>query len=210
MKDIIIPIIFPDYRISINTPTYEIDLFPWTDFDNFSIKKRTYKVENLGHAGVLIINGKSGLSKYYEYGRYDPPKYLGVVANLPIPDAKVDAEGVIVSSILPIVRKISRDSGQTGRIIGVYLEVEAVFSRLENAISIRKFRNIDDNREPYDLTNNSCIHFVKWVVELAGLDAPWMLDPRPNSYIGEFRDDYLDLDYNPKTDKLTIEGKTSD
>lgn len=209
MKDIIIPIIFPDYQISVNTPQYDIDLFPWTNFDNFSIKKKKYKVENLGHAGVLIINGKSGLSKYYEYGRYDLPKYLGVVASRPIPDTKVDFEGVIVSSILPILRKISMASGQGGRIIGVYLEAESVFSKLEKAINVRKFQNINDNRKPYDLISNSCIHFVKWVVEVAGLHTPWMIDPRPNSYIGEFRDDYPSLDYNAKTNKLTIEGKVS-
>ena len=32
-----------------------------------------------------------------------------------------------------------------------------------------------------------------------------MVDPRPNSYIGEFRDDYRDLDYSPKTKTLKIE-----
>jgi len=31
-----------------------------------------------------------------------------------------------------------------------------------------------------------------------------MVDPRPNSYIGEFRDDFPDLDY--KDDTLIIEG----
>jgi len=32
-----------------------------------------------------------------------------------------------------------------------------------------------------------------------------MLDPRPNSYIGEFRSDYADLDFIPKTGRLVIE-----
>jgi hypothetical protein len=52
---------------------------------------------------------------------------------------------------------------------------------------------------------NSCVHFVKEVVATAGIDTPWMLDPRPTSYIGEFRDDHPDLDYNPRTRELTIE-----
>jgi hypothetical protein len=46
---------------------------------------------------------------------------------------------------------------------------------------------------------------VKWVVNASGKEAPWMIDPRPNSYIGEFRDDYRDLDYSPKTKLLRIE-----
>lgn len=40
----------------------------------------------------------------------------------------------------------------------------------------------------------------------AGIETPWLLDPRPNSYIGEFRDEYPDLDYNPRTRELNIEG----
>ena len=47
---------------------------------------------------------------------------------------------------------------------------------------------------------------VKRLVDMAGKKTPWMLDPRPNSYIGEFRDDYTDLDYHPKQKKLVIEG----
>jgi len=31
-----------------------------------------------------------------------------------------------------------------------------------------------------------------------------MIDPRPNSYIGEFRDDFTDLDYNGSN--LILEG----
>jgi hypothetical protein len=43
-------------------------------------------------------------------------------------------------------------------------------------------------------------------VEAAGKAAPWMIDPRPNSYIGEFRNDYRDLDFSPKTNQLIIEN----
>jgi hypothetical protein len=43
-------------------------------------------------------------------------------------------------------------------------------------------------------------------VAVAGIATPWMLDLQPNSYMGEFRDDYPDLDYNPRTRELKIEG----
>jgi len=41
---------------------------------------------------------------------------------------------------------------------------------------------------------------------MAGKDTPWMVDPRPNSYMGEFREDYPDLDYSPKERVLRIEN----
>ena len=70
----------------------------------------------------------------------------------------------------------------------------------------RKLANSNRRRPPYSILTNSCIHFVKAVAQAAGVDTPWMMDPRPNSYIGEFRSDFPDLDYDPKTAHLSIEG----
>lgn len=84
--DVVIPIVFPDYRITVEVQKIEVDVFPWTTFDDFHIPAYRDKISNLGHAGVLFINGKTGTTKYYEYGRYDPPKNLGLVVkarNLP-------------------------------------------------------------------------------------------------------------------------------
>lgn len=207
MKDVLIPIVFPDYRIAVDTPQVYIDLFPWTNFDNFSIKGRKHKLSDLGHAGILIINGKTGLSKYYEYGRYDAPKYLGVVRGVIVPNSRVNSEEIFFSSLKPILKRISDIAGHGGRIQGVYIEAGDSFSKVDEYIRIKKSQNTTDTRQPYDLTNNSCIHFVKRAVERAGVPTPWIVDPRPNSYIGEFRDGYPDLDYDPKTNRLTIEGK---
>lgn len=206
MKDLIIPIVFPEYRISVSSPRIDVDIFPWVSFDNFTIHSSKHKVPNLGHAGVFLVNGKNGVTKYYEYGRYDYPEYKGVVQRIPLPDAKVDQSGVILSSLIPPLQKICERSGQCGRIEGVFIEASDVFSKLNQMILVRKFQNNSPKRKQYHLTNNSCIHFVKWVVKASGKDTPWMIDPRPNSYIGEFRDDYQDLDYSPKTKILKIEN----
>lgn len=204
MKDLIIPIVFPEYRISVSSPRIDVDIFPWVSFDNFTIHSSKHKVPNLGHAGIFLVNGKSGVTKYYEYGRYDYPEYKGVVQRIPLPDAKVDQNGVILSSLIPPLQKICARSGQCGRIEGVFIEANDVFSKLNQMILVRQFQNNSPMRKQYNLTNNSCIHFVKWVVKASGKDTPWMIDPRPNSYIGEFRDDYRDLDYSPKTKILKI------
>ena len=203
MKDIIIPIVFPEYRISLNTSSVDVDLFPWVSFDNFKIPPT--KISDLGHAGVFLVNGKNGVTKYYEYGRYDPPENKGLVQRVILPDAKMDQKGMILSSLIPALDKICKKSGQGGRIEGVFLEASNVFDKLNNMIRIRKSQNNLPGRRSYDLISNSCIHFVKGVVKAAGKDTPWMIDPRPNSYIGEFRNDYRDLDYSPKTKLLRIE-----
>lgn len=205
MKDIIIPIVFPDYRITVDIPAAEFDLFPWFDFDNVSINKSNKKVSNLGHAGILIIESKTGKTKYYEYGRYDYPELRGAVRRLPIPNAKTSQGSIVLSSLIPVLHKISNRAGKGSRIEGVFLESLNSFSKLNNRALAVKGQNKNPKRRAYDITSNSCIHFVKKLVELAGKETPWMIDPRPNSYIGEFREDYRDLDYIPTTRSLSIE-----
>ena len=205
MKDLIIPIVFPEYRISVTTPRVQVDVFPWSDFDNYSIPSTKQRFSNLGHAGVLLVNGRNGVTKYYEYGTYDPPEYRGLIRRVPLPDAKVDQNGIILSSLIAPLNKISKIADQGGKIEAVFLAAKDVFSKLNQMIWARKLQNKNPKRKPYSLTSNSCIHFVKWVVKASGKEIPWMIDPRPNSYIGEFRDDYRDLDYSPKTKLLRIE-----
>ncbi|MEF1170540.1 hypothetical protein [Vibrio campbellii] len=205
MKDVIIPIVFPDYKITVRTPRQEVDLLPWITFDNFTIPKTEQRLSYLGHAGILIINGKSGLTKYYEYGRYDYPEQKGIVRRVPLPDVKVNESGVVLSSLIPVMHKIRQVAGSGTRIEGVYIEALDSFDKLNQRAQAIKVRNSDPNRTPYNLTSNSCIHFVKRLVDLSGNETPWLIDPRPASYIGEFRYDYNDLDYLPKVRTLKIE-----
>lgn len=205
MTDIIIPIVFPEYKITVETPALEFDLFPWTELDNVSFKGSKEKISNLGHAGILLIQSKTGKAKYYEYGRYDYPELRGAVRRLPVPNANVTGDGIHLPSLVPVLHKISSRAGKGSKIEGVFLESQGSFVKLNNKAMTIKDQNKNPKRIPYNITTNSCIHFVKKLVELAGKETPWMIDPRPNSYIGEFRDDYPDLDYTPKNRSLYIE-----
>lgn len=203
--DIVVPIVFPDYKITVEVAPREVDVLPWFEFDNFTVEHKA-KYSNLGHAGVFFANGATGVTKYYEYGRYDGAG-LGLVRRVPIPDAQTAGGTISLSSLKPVFKKISQVSGQNGRLQGVYLEVQGKFQAMLDEAERRKKLNGDANRRKYDILNYSCIHFVKSITEKAGVEAPWMIDPRPNSYIGEFRDDFPDLDYKPMENKLIIEGK---
>jgi hypothetical protein len=203
--DVVIPIVFPEYRVAVETPPAEVDLFPWWSFDDIKIGQKKLRMSQLGHAGVLFIEGRTGVTKYYEYGRYDYPELRGAVRRLILPNAASDHGVIIRDSLRGPLAKISQNAGQGGRIEGCYIEVTNKYQAMLNYAEQRKMQNSNARRKPYDLTFNSCIHFVKEVVAAAGVDTPWMVDPRPNSYIGEFRDDFPNLDYRPAAGKLVIE-----
>ncbi|MCH8498300.1 MAG: hypothetical protein LAT63_07470 [Marinobacter sp.] len=204
--DLLIPIVFPDYRITVATPSVDVDVFPWTDrFGRVSVPSRNTQVSNLGHAGVLFVKGTTGLTRYYEYGRYDPPENLGIVRRIRIPDANVVDGAVDLKSLRAPLRRISALAGQMSRIQGVLIGVGDTFEAMESYAQQRKMLNNTPSRTPYHLTRNSCIHFVKGVARAGGVSTPWMIDPRPNGYIGRFRREFRDIDYDYSADRLVLQ-----
>lgn len=208
MPDIVIPIVFPDYLIAVNTPrqTFRIpDLIPNIDLlpNEVIIPEFKNKVPELGHAGVLFINGAKGTTKYYEYGRYSPQ---GMVRKVAIRDVQMSAGHPTRASLMYTLSQISVKAGQGGRIMGAYIEVPGKYDAMLAYATKREQDNRNPARKPYDLLTNNCNHFMKGVLEAAGIRLPSMIDPRPNSYIAEIRSDYPDLDYNKASHTLVIEN----
>jgi hypothetical protein len=61
----------------------------------------------------------------------------------------------------------------------------------------RMDNNRNPDRDPYSLTSNNCATFMRDVLEAGGENPPWMIDPRPNSYINEIRNKYEPVNYTP-------------
>ncbi|WDE07169.1 hypothetical protein SG34_009900 [Thalassomonas viridans] len=215
MPDLLIPIVFPDYIITVETPGARItipDYLPYVDIlpNEIRVPHTKNKISDLGHAGVLFINGKSGVTRYYEYGRYDPQKLGWVKKILNLPDVKVDAQGKIIeSSLLKVLQIISSKAGKGGRISAAYIKADNKYEAMLEYAQIRMALNSNPNRERYDITSYSCVHFIKGVMDSAGIDTPWMFDPRPTSYIKEIQDDYPILEYDPSDNKLIIKESDS-
>lgn len=209
MSDIAIPIVFPDYLIAVNTPKTKvkipdflpgIDLFP----ESVTLPETKSKFPELGHAGILFIKGATGLTKYYEYGRYDSAG-KGLVRKLTIRDVVMAGGSPTKQSLSYTLSQISVKSGQGGRISGAYIPVKDKFDAMQAYVNKRVLDNRNSSRKPYELMSNSCNHFMKGVLDAAGLNLPYMFDPRPNSYIEEIRDDFSDLDYSKVENKLVVE-----
>ena len=174
-----IPIVFPDYKIS--TPAGRIG--------------------GLGHAGILLIDPQSGFTQYYEYGRYDnqPGQCdCGEVRQPPsgVPNVVMGADDrPTADSLNRVLDSISRQAGHGGRISGAYVQNNR-FNEMNDYARQRMAQNADLNRQRYSLTDNNCAHFMRDVLEAGGVDTPWMIDPRPNSYIDKLRDVFMPIDFN--------------
>ncbi|MEM6287518.1 MAG: hypothetical protein AAF845_10210 [Bacteroidota bacterium] len=180
--DDVVPIVFPDYEISV----------------------MGHRVPHLGHAGVLLIDDETGLTKYYEYGRYDSP--TGEARQRTVPNVEIDPETSrpTPESLARVLRSISVQSGQNGDIRAAYIDNAANFDAMQTYADERVAERNDPDREPYQLFSHNCNTFMRDVAEAGGVDMPWIISPRPIAYIDRVRGDFLDLDYDAETRTATI------
>lgn len=192
-RDVAIPIVFPDYLIAVATPAVAVDL-PGARFD-FTIPGTRHKVPELGHAGILFLNGATGLTRYYEYGRYDPAA-RGQVQKRQVPDVRLHLGVPTSASLAHTLQAVARLAGQGGRIEGAYVELSlGAFAHMEARAKLRLASNSDPTRESYALLTNSCLHFMKEVAEAGGAKMPAVIDPRPVGYIARVRGSHPALDH---------------
>ena len=203
--DVVIPIAFPDYKIQvdlIDLPSKTVR----TPFGSFSTPKVDlgFKMSNLGHAGVLFINGSTGLTKYYEFGRYDPANH-GLVRRVPVEDVSLAADGhPTKESLERTLRTISQNAGKGTRIEGAYIATGG--GSFSSMLSYAK-EQASKGRKKYDIWSNSCTHFMKDVVE-EGINQELDMSsfPSPNQYIDKIRSDYPNLDFEPASNRVTVKG----
>jgi len=172
-------IVFPDYKIQVG-------------------KK---KLSNLGHAGVLLIDNKTGLTKYYEYGRYDK-EGKGLVRKVTVSDVEIGPDGKPTDkSLNKVLGQISKKSGHGGRIEGAYVKSND-FDAMNDFAQKLLSQNSDPDRKPYSITSNNCGTFGCDVLNQdpdVAANSPSIFDPRPNSIIEEYQDVFDKVSYDPET-----------
>jgi hypothetical protein len=205
--DFVIPIVFPEYLIVVNERPFEIrvpDLIPGRELFPHFVRVPVTRLPEIGHAGVLFIDGSTGTTKYYEYGRYQTA--LGWVMRRPIPDVEIGSDNLpTVASLKAALHSISQQAGQKGPIQGAFIALpDGSYAAMYAYARKRMLENNDPNRPPYSLITHSCLQFMKQVAEEGGADMPIVLDPRPDGYIQRVREKFPPLDYSPKTESLSI------
>lgn len=199
MASVAVPIVFPDYEIAVATPAIPVDVPDWIPWvpDTVHIPASQHRLPYLGHAGILFFD-RRGLTKYYEYGRYDRAA-VGLVRRHLIPDLTFAGDARPAPAALrQTLSRISTLAGHGGRIAAAYIELaDQGFNRMLSYAAARVRQNGNPARTPYDLFSHSCLHFMKAVAEAGGARMPDVLDPRPAGYIERVRAGFPDLDFSP-------------
>jgi hypothetical protein len=165
-------------------------------FPDYKITAAGTKWGDLGHAGVLLINNRTGLTKYYEYGRYDKAQ-IGLVRTRTVPNVQLkdgrptkESLAVVLKSIS---KQISKRPGHLTRIEGAIVRTDK-FKEMNQYAQDRLKMNTDKRREEYSIFSNNCGTFMVSTIEASGVDLPSVVDPRPNSIIEEIRSEEQTVD----------------
>lgn len=150
-------------------------------FPDYKISTPIGKIGNLGHAGVLLIDNKTGVTKYYEYGRYDK-EGKGVVRTFAVPNVKIGQDKKpTLESLNKTLSIISEQAGHAGRIEGAYIESDK-FKEMKNYAESKIAENANSKRKEYSLRNNNCGTFAADVLKQDPSvkdKAPVIIDPIP-------------------------------
>ena len=176
-------------------------------FPDYKISTPIGKIGNLGHAGVLLIDNKTGVTKYYEYGRYDK-EGKGIVRTFAVPDVKMGQDKKpTLESLNKTLSVISEQAGHGGRIEGAYIESDK-FKEMKTYAESKIAENSNPKRKEYSLRNNNCGTFAADVLKQDPSvkdKAPVIIDSRPNSIVKEYQNSFKSLNYDPKKRQVKIE-----
>ena len=156
MTDYAIPIVWPDYRIV--TPSGPA-------------------IGGLGHAGVVIVNGSTGATNYFEYGRYDRDadgNPIGAVQTRSVPNVVMVNGSIDGASLQNLVVNLNASAGHGSAAMGTVLPLSS--GGYSAALAYAQQAQSDPNGTlgNYSWVNdNHCYSFAKAVAAAGGSWVDW-------------------------------------
>ena len=168
-------------------------------FPDYKISTPLGKVGGLGHAGVLLIDNKTGYTKYYEYGRYDSEN-KGEVRTKSVSNVLIGKDGKLTEeSLNKVLGQISDKAGQKGKIEGAYVKSDK-FDKIKDYADSKMTKNKDPDRKEYTLTGNNCGTFAADVLKQdpdVKYKAPITIIARPKGMVKDWQSNFEKITYDP-------------
>jgi hypothetical protein len=154
----------------------------------------------VGSGTGVVIGIAEKISKFIARNPFAPQKLRGMASNFGF---KISLRSVGKDSLNNLMKDVSNKAGQGGKAEGAYFDTTDKQTQDMNKHALdQKLQNESTNKEAYSLTDNNCGTFVNDTLKSGGVDTPWVVDPRPNSMSGEWRDKAdQKVDYDPKKEK---------
>ena len=187
-------------------PVNRIDPDGWDailiTFPKYRAMYRGYKIPHTGHSGVLLINNQTGVTKYYEYGRYN--SQIGRARNVCVPNVDIRDGRPTDESLNNVLKTISNQSGDNGDINGAYFKSSEFKTMQKYAEGVVSEANNPD-RKPYNIFTNNCATFAEDVItQDKSIDKPTIVIHTPINTVEEYqKKGNTKIYYNSKTQETS-------
>ncbi len=151
-------------------------------------------IGGLGHAGVVIVNGSTGHTRYFEYGRYGRDadgNPIGMVKTKPVPNLAI-ANGIIDGrSLRNMVASLNASAGKGTPATGAILPLDPGGYDAALSYALQAQNDEAGTLGEYSWANdNHCYSFAKAVAAAGGswvdwFDGFWLSDNVPSSAMTE-------------------------
>ncbi|MEO0667163.1 MAG: hypothetical protein AAFZ99_04555 [Pseudomonadota bacterium] len=132
------------------------------------------RVLGLGHAGIALINGRTGGVAYWEYGRYDAANF-GLVREVADVAAvtmefEPDTGNPTTSSMNALARQLVRTNGGPYAVEAAYIKLSNGSFGIMNSFARDRQRAVAArSAAAYDVASNHCFTFAMEVAASAGV-----------------------------------------
>jgi hypothetical protein len=144
----------------------------------------------LGHAGVVLIDGETHRALYYEWGRYDTGRDLGMVRTSPARRTRLrELARIREGDLLHLLRWLSTQLGGSTRVQALLTPSDRQGYERAHEFATQRMRNfrrgteprdtwcvvpgvcfqspfVDENDRIYTIGGNSCLRFAARVTEI--------------------------------------------
>ncbi len=159
----------------------------------------------IGHAGILLINYKSGETVYYDYGRYGENGKGEVRRQYFDNVLGYKYEGIDETKVSNVLKEISKKFGKGSLIAGAYIESDEFNAMKNYADEYFEYTTSKSSDDEYSLMSNSCATFCYDVI---GKDESKQLSlesPLPLDMIRTYRFLYRKVSYDESREEYQIE-----
>jgi RHS repeat-associated protein len=166
-------------------------------FTEYKVGTPLGRLPYLGHAGIVLIDNKTGATRYYEYGRYDAAQ-KGIVVRRTVPDVVMGEKGSPTQeSMARLLKAVSEKGGKGSAIEGAYIKNDN-YKQMVDKAEARKSENDDPNRKPYGNVQNNCYSFACEIAESGGASTPLSIIDWPNQSIGDLQRQNPSVRFDPQ------------
>jgi RHS repeat-associated protein len=172
-------------------------------FVSYRINTSGVSVPYINHAGVLLIDNKSGEVSYYQFGRYGKDN-KGLVQGVGLKPIGVENGKLNENEISDRLIYISKKYGKGSEIEGAYIQSDK-YEEMKQYADDKMEETKENSEDTYDILTNNCATFSSDVIQRDNNITPPILKlVLPKQYSIFYRLSHSKINYNKDENKYEI------